>query len=114
EQFVEYAKANPGEVTYASQGNGTTSHLTAKLFESIVGTEMLHVPYKGDTPALTDLAGSQVHAFFGSVGASMTLHNAGKIRILAVADSARSPALPDVPSFKEIGLPDMQSVTWYA
>ena len=75
---------------------------------------MVHVPYKGDAPALTDLSGSQVDAFFGSVGASITLHKSGKVRILAVADAKRSAALPDVPTFAEIGLPGMQSVTWYA
>ena len=114
QEFVAYAKANPGKVSYASQGNGTTSHLTAKLFESATGTSMIHVPYKGDTPALTDLAGSQVDVFFSNLGATLPLHRAGKVRILAIADSKRAAALPDVPTFAELGLPMMQAVTWYA
>ncbi|MES2686331.1 MAG: tripartite tricarboxylate transporter substrate binding protein [Pseudomonadota bacterium] len=114
QEFAPYARQNAGRVSYASQGNGTTSHLTASLFASLTGTSMIHVPYKGDTPALTDLMGSQVDSFFGSVGASLSLHKTGKVRILAVADTRRSAALPDVPTFAEIGLPGMQSVTWYA
>lgn len=114
QEFTPYAKQGAKQVSYASQGNGTTSHLTANLFSSLTGAAMVHVPYKGDTPALTDLSGSHVDAFFGSVGASIALHKAGKVRILAVADAKRSAALPDVPTFAEIGLPGMQSVTWYA
>ncbi|MEQ6438401.1 tripartite tricarboxylate transporter substrate binding protein [Comamonas sp. w2-DMI] len=114
QEFVQLAKRGKNTISYASQGNGTTSHLTAGLFESITGASMLHVPYKGDTPALTDLAGSQVDSFFGNVGAALNLHKAGKVRILAVADAKRSAALPDVPTFAEVGLPAMQSVTWYA
>ena len=113
-EFVPYVKQNAGRVSYASQGNGTTSHLTASLFTSLTGTSVIHVPYKGDTPALNDLSGSQVDSFFGSVGASINLHNAQRVRILAVADRKRSAALPDVPTFAEIGMPGMQSVTWYA
>ncbi|MCV0441437.1 MAG: tripartite tricarboxylate transporter substrate binding protein [Comamonadaceae bacterium] len=114
QEFAPYAKQSAGRVSYASQGNGTTSHLTASLFSSLTGATLVHVPYKGDAPALADLSGSQVDAFFGSVGASITLHKSGKVRILAVADAKRSAALPDVPTFAEIGLPGMQSVTWYA
>lgn len=114
QEFASFAKQSAGRVSYASQGNGTTSHLTANLFSSLTGAIMVHVPYKGDAPALTDLSASQVDAFFGSVGASITLHKSGKVRILAVADAKRSAALPDVPTFAEIGLPGMQSVTWYA
>jgi tripartite-type tricarboxylate transporter receptor subunit TctC len=113
QDFLAYVKAHPGQVSYASQGNGTTSHLTGKLFESVTGTSMIHVPYKGDAPALTDLSSGQVDVFFGSVGASLALHKAGRVRILAVADAKRSPALPDVPSFAEVGVPAMHSVTWY-
>jgi tripartite-type tricarboxylate transporter receptor subunit TctC len=114
QDFLSYVKANPGKVSYASQGNGTTSHLTAKLFETLTGTEMVHVPYRGDTPALTDLAGGQVDIFFANLGATLPMHQAGKIRILAVADSKRAASLKAVPSFADIGLPQMQAVTWYA
>lgn len=114
QEFVAYLKANPGKVSYASQGNGSTSHLTANLFQSLTGTKMLHIPYKGTAPALTDLAGGQVDVFFDNLSSSMPLHKGGKIRILAVADSKRSPVLKDVPSFAETGLPGMQAVTWFA
>ncbi|MEN3367012.1 MAG: hypothetical protein V7606_4286 [Burkholderiales bacterium] len=114
QEFLTHAKANPGKLSFASQGNGTTSHLTAKLFETVAGTEMVHVPYRGDTPALTDLAGSQVDVFFANLGATLPLHKAGKIRILAVADSKRAASLPTLPTFAELGLPQMQAVTWYA
>jgi tripartite-type tricarboxylate transporter receptor subunit TctC len=114
QEFVAFAKANPGKVSYASQGNGTTSHLTAKLFESVTGAEMVHIPYRGDTPALADLAGGQVDVFFTNLSAAMALHKAGKVHILAVADSKRAGSLPDVPTVAGIGLPQMQAVTWYA
>lgn len=114
QEFVSYAKANAGKVSYASQGNGTTSHLTAKLFETVAGAEMIHVPYRGDTPAMADLAAGQVDVFFTNLSATMALHKSGKVRILAVADAARAGSLPDVPTFAELGLPQMQAVTWYA
>jgi tripartite-type tricarboxylate transporter receptor subunit TctC len=113
-EFLAYVKANPGRVSYASQGNGTTSHLTAKMFETLTGAEMIHVPYRGDTPAMTDLAAGQVDVFFTNLSATMALHKAGKVHILAVADSKRAVSLPTVPTFAEIGLPAMQAVTWYA
>jgi tripartite-type tricarboxylate transporter receptor subunit TctC len=114
QEFVSYVQAHPGAVSYASQGNGTTSHLTAKLFETVAHAGMIHVPYRGDMPAMTDLVGGQVDVFFTNLSAAMTLYKAGKVRILAVADARRAPSLPAVPTFAEIGLPQMQAVTWYA
>ncbi|MDB6000163.1 MAG: putative Bug-like extra-cytoplasmic solute receptor, family [Rhizobacter sp.] len=113
-EFIAYLKAHPGQVTYASQGNGTTSHLTASLFMQLTGTEMTHVPYKGTAPALVDLIGGQVDVFFDNLSSSLTFHQAGKVRILAVADEQRSRALPDVPTFAEEKLPAMNAVTWFA
>lgn len=113
-EFIDNARASPGKFTYASQGNGSTSHLTANLFESLTGTKMVHVPYKGTAPALTDLVGGQVDIFFDNLASAMPLHKAGKIRILAIADRKRSPQLPNVPTFAEAGLPAMQAVTWFA
>jgi tripartite-type tricarboxylate transporter receptor subunit TctC len=113
-EFLAHVKANPGKLGYASQGNGTTSHLTAKLFETVTGADMIHVPYRGDTPAMADLAAGQVDVFFTNLSATMALHKAGKVQILAVADSKRAASLPNVPTFAEIGLPQMQAVTWYA
>lgn len=114
QEFIAYVKANPGKVTFASQGNGSTPHLTAALFMQSTGTTMLHVPYKGSTPAQADLISGQVDCFFDNLSASKVFHDAGRFRILAVADSHRSAALPDVPTFKEVGLASMTAVTWFA
>lgn len=114
QEFIAYAKANPGKVSYGSQGNGTTSHLTASLFMQLTGTEMVHVPYKGTAPALVDLVGGQIDVFFDNISSSLPFHQAGKLRILGVADDQRSTALPDVPTFAEQGLPAMNAVTWFA
>jgi tripartite-type tricarboxylate transporter receptor subunit TctC len=112
-EFIAYVRANPGTVSFASQGNGSTPHLTAALFMLSTGSTMLHVPYKGSAPAQTDLIGGQVDCFFDNLSASLALHKAGKIRIIAVADDHRSPMLPDIPTFQEFGLKDMAAVTWF-
>jgi len=111
--FIAYAKANPGKVTYASQGNGSTSHLTAALFMQLTGIEMTHIPYKGTAPALVDLVGGQVDVFFDNLSSSAVFHQSGKLRILAVADEQRSKALPQIPTFVESGLPGMVAVTFF-
>lgn len=113
-ELIDYAKANPGKVTFASQGNGSTSHLTAILFERLTGTRMVHVPYRGTTPALQDIMGNTVDLFFDNLGGSMSLHLAGKLRILAVCRSERVPSLPDVPTVSEAGVPDLSTVAWFA
>ncbi|MBO0752022.1 MAG: tripartite tricarboxylate transporter substrate binding protein, partial [Bradyrhizobiaceae bacterium] len=82
--FIGYAKANPGKVTYASQSSGTTSHLTAVMFEIAAGVHLLHVPYRGTAPAINDLVGGHVDAFFNELATSMEMHKAGRVRILAV------------------------------
>ncbi|MGZ5271894.1 MAG: Bug family tripartite tricarboxylate transporter substrate binding protein [Ramlibacter sp.] len=114
QELIAYAKANPGKVTYASQGNGSTSHLTAAMFMQLTGTEMVHVPYKGTAPALVDLVGGQVDVFFDNIASSATFHTGGKTRILAVADHKRSPLLPQVPSFEESKVPGMVAVTFFS
>jgi tripartite-type tricarboxylate transporter receptor subunit TctC len=113
-ELIAYARANPGKVTYASQGNGSTSHLTGAMFQSMAGLQMLHVPYKGTAPALTDLMAGQVDLFFDNMGSSLKQHQAGKIRILAVASAQRSSVLPEVPTVAEAALPGFLSVTWFA
>ncbi|TFY99426.1 tripartite tricarboxylate transporter substrate binding protein [Ramlibacter henchirensis] len=113
EEFLAYLKANPGKVSYASQGNGSTSHLTASLFMQLTGTEMVHVPYKGTAPALVDLVGSNVDVFFDNISSSAQFHTGGKIKVLAVADQQRSQALPNVPTFAEQKLPAMNAVTFF-
>jgi tripartite-type tricarboxylate transporter receptor subunit TctC len=114
QEFIAYAKANPGKVTYASQGPGTTSHLTAELFTKETGTKMLHVPYRGTGPALNDLIAGHVDFIFMELASSVKLHEAGKAKILAVATDKRLDTLPDLPTLVEIGVPDMVSDTWNA
>lgn len=113
DEFLGYLKANPGKVNVASQGYGSTSHLTAALFMQLTGTEMTHVPYKGTAPALVDLIGGNVDVFFDNLSSSAQHHLGGKLRILAVADEQRSPALPDVGTFAEAGLAGMNAVTFF-
>jgi tripartite-type tricarboxylate transporter receptor subunit TctC len=112
-ELIAYAKARPGKVTYASQGNGSPSHLTANMFMQLTGTKMTHVPYKGTSPALVDLIGAQVDCFFDNISSSAQYHRDGKLRILAVADDKRSAVLPQVPTFAEAGLKGMNSVTFF-
>jgi tripartite-type tricarboxylate transporter receptor subunit TctC len=113
-EFIAYVKANPGKVSYASQGNGSTSHLTASMFMQLTETDMTHIPYKGTAPALVDLVGGQVDVFFDNLSSSMPFHQAGRLRILAVADEQRSKALPQVPTFAESKLPAMNAVTFFS
>lgn len=113
-EFIAYLKANPGKVSYASQGNGSTSHLTASMFMQLTGTEMTHIPYKGTAPALVDLIGGQVDIFFDNLSSSLQFHQSGKLHILAVADEQRSSALPQVPTFAESRLPAMNAVTFFS
>jgi tripartite-type tricarboxylate transporter receptor subunit TctC len=112
--LIAYAKANPGKLNYASQGIGTTSHLTAALFESITHTKLVHVPYKGTAPALNDLIAGNVDLIFSEVATAIPLHNAGKARILAVAAKERVAAIPDIPTLAEAGVPGCESITWVA
>jgi tripartite-type tricarboxylate transporter receptor subunit TctC len=114
QDFIAYAKANPGKINYASQGIGTTSHLTAALFEKVTGTKLVHVPYKGTAPALNDLIASHVDMIFMELASALKLHQAGKARILAVATSARIPTLPDIPTLDESGVKGFESGTWNA
>jgi tripartite-type tricarboxylate transporter receptor subunit TctC len=114
QDFIAYVKANPGKVTYASQGPGTTSHLTAELFARATGTKMLHVPYRGTGPALNDLVAGHVDFIFMELASGVKLHEGGKARILAVATDKRLDSLPNVPTLIEVGLPDFISDTWNA
>jgi tripartite-type tricarboxylate transporter receptor subunit TctC len=113
-EFIAYVKASPGKVNYASQGIGTTSHLTAALFEKVVGTKLVHVPYKGTAPALNDIVASHVDFIFMELAAAIKLHEAGKARILAVATNKRISNLPDVPTMDEAGVKGFESGTWNA
>ena len=112
--IIAQLRANPDQVSYASQGNGSTSHLTANMFQTATGTRLIHVPYKGTAPALADLLGGQIDVFFDNLSSSIGQHRAGKLKIIAVTDQRRSPALTQVPTFAELGWPTMQSASWVA
>jgi tripartite-type tricarboxylate transporter receptor subunit TctC len=114
QELIAYAKSQPGKVTFASQGNGSTSHLAAIRFEDLAGVKMIHVPYRGSAPALQDLLGDTVDLFFGSFTSLQSLYQGGQIRILAVCSPDRLEALPDIPTVREAGVRDFVSVTWYA
>jgi tripartite-type tricarboxylate transporter receptor subunit TctC len=97
-EFISYAKANPGKISYGSGGNGTSIHVATELFKMMTGIEMTHVPYRGGAPAMTDLMGGQVQVVFNPVPESMQFIRAGKLRPLAVTTATRSEVLPDVPT----------------
>jgi tripartite-type tricarboxylate transporter receptor subunit TctC len=111
--LVALATANPGKLTYASQGVGSTAFLTAKLFETRADVRMAHVPYRGAGPALTDIVAGHVDMMFDTIVTSLPLHRAGSARIVAIANAQRSSALPNVPTFAESGMPDFRSITWF-
>jgi tripartite-type tricarboxylate transporter receptor subunit TctC len=113
-ELIAYAKANPGKITYGSQGIGTSPHLTTALFARRTGTVMTHVPYRGTAPAVNDLVAGHVDLLFIQLDSVREFYRAGKIRILAIASDKRIADLPDVPSLAEAGLADFQSDTWNA
>lgn len=113
-EFIDYVKANPGKINYASQGIGTTSHLTAALFERMTGSKLVHVPYKGTAPALNDIIAGHVDFIFMELASAIKLHEGGKARILAVATDKRISSLPDIPTLDEAGVKGFESGTWNA
>jgi len=113
-ELIAYAKAHPGGLSYASQGVGSTAHLSASQLEALAGIKMVHVPYRGAQPALTDVMAGNVDLFFDTPTTSVPLYRNKMIKILAVADLERTPALPEVPTFSEAGLPGFRSITWFA
>ena len=112
-EFIALLKANPGKYSYASSGAGGIGHLDGELFKSLTKTDMVHVPYRGSGPALNDVIAGQVNAQFDNLPSSMPHIQAGKLRALAVAAPKRLPTLPDVPTFSEGGLPEMDNMAWY-
>ena len=112
-ELIAYAKAHPGSLSYASQGVGSTAHLSASQLEALAGISMVHVPYRGAQPALTDLMASRVDMFFDTPTTSVPLYHAGMLKILAVADLKRTAALPEIPTFSEAGLDGFRSITWF-
>jgi len=113
QELIAYAKANPGKLNFASSGSGTSIHLSGELFKVMAGVQMTHVPYKGSAPALSDLLGGQVQLMFDNLPPSLPQIKAGKLRALAVTSSTRAPALPDVPTVAEAGLPGFEASSWF-
>ena len=111
-ELIAYAKANPGKLAIASAGNGTPSHVTGELFKQTAGIDMVHVPYRGMAPALTDLIAGHVQVLFASITASLGYIRAGKLRALAVTTATRSDELPEVPPLHDV-VPGFEDSIWY-
>ncbi len=113
-ELIAYLKEHDGKVIYGSQGVGATTHLTANMFMTQTGTHMVHVPYRGETLVLQDMLGGRVDLFFGNISAALALYRADRVKVLAITDKKRSPALPEVPTTAEAGLPGLVAVGWFA
>ncbi|HEX3506100.1 MAG TPA: tripartite tricarboxylate transporter substrate binding protein [Xanthobacteraceae bacterium] len=113
-ELLAYGKANPGKLSYASQGVGSTAHLSGSELEVLTGIKMVHVPYHGAQPALTDLMAGNVDMFFDTLTTSVPLYRGGKLKLLGVANTERSSDIPEVPTIDEAGIPGFRSITWFA
>ena len=111
-QLIDYARANPGKVSFGSSGNGSAAHLTSELLKSLTQTFMVHIPYRGAIPALTDLMGGQIQLFFDAATGLINQGKAGKVRLIGVASDRRLPAIPEIPSFIEQGFAGFTGSTW--
>ncbi|MEC5214786.1 tripartite-type tricarboxylate transporter receptor subunit TctC [Polaromonas sp. CG_9.5] len=111
-ELVAYAKANPGKVSFGSSGNGSAAHLTSELFKAVTNTYMVHIPYRGAAPALTDLLGGHIQLFFDAPTNLIQPGKMGRLRLIGVASEKRLPAAPDVPTFIEQGLKGFTGSTW--
>lgn len=113
-ELLAYARANPGKLNYGSAGNGTWNHLFAEQFKALTGIQMMHIPYKGASPAVTDVMAGQIQLSFAPFPVALPQAKAGRLRILAVTSAKRSPAVPEVPTIAESGLPGYSAATWFA
>jgi tripartite-type tricarboxylate transporter receptor subunit TctC len=113
-QLIAFAKQNPGKVTYGSQGNGSTPHLTGSMFMTMTGISMIHVPYRGENLVINDMLGGHVDVFFGNIAPALPHYRDGRLKVLAVADVKRAAPMPDVPTAAEAGLPGFVSTAWFA
>ncbi|MDH7799425.1 MULTISPECIES: tripartite tricarboxylate transporter substrate binding protein [unclassified Beijerinckia] len=114
QDFLDFAKANPGKLSYASQGMGTTGHLTGALLEQLLGTKQLHVPYGGAAPALNDIIAGHIDFMIADIGTVLPLAQDGKLRMLATLTKDPSPVAPELPTIAAVGLPELLSDTWTA
>ena len=112
-EMIAYAKANPGKITYGSPGSGASPHVSGELFKSMTGTDLLHIPYKGSAPAMTDLLGGQTSVMFDNMPSAIQHVRSGKLRPIAVTTAKRSPELPDVPTIAEAGVPGYEATSWF-
>lgn len=112
-ELVAYAKSNPGKLTFASQGNGSTGHMIGEQFKEAAGIDIRHIPYKGAAPAAQDLIAGHVSMLFDVLNTAVPQIKSEKVAALAIADSARSPLLPDVPTVVEAGFPELESGPWF-
>ena len=112
-EVLALVRASPGKVTYASSGSGTSIHMSAEMFKHLTGTDIVHVPYKGSAPALTDLLGGQVQMMFDNIPSALPHIKAGKLRALATTGPRRDPALPDLPTVAEAGVPGYEAGVWF-
>jgi tripartite-type tricarboxylate transporter receptor subunit TctC len=112
-ELIARAKAEPGNLTYGTAGNGTPGHLTGEMFRAATGVELRHVPYKGSAPAVTDLLGGQISVMFDPLQSVLQYVQAGKLVLLGVSSASRSAAAPDAPTFAEAGLKDFEATAWW-
>jgi tripartite-type tricarboxylate transporter receptor subunit TctC len=112
-ELIAYAKANPGKVNFGSSGNGSSIHLSGELFNAMAKVQMVHVPYKGSAPAMTDLLGNQIGIMFDNLPSAIQHVRSGKLRPIAVTTAKRSPELPNVPTIAEAGVPGYEATSWF-
>lgn len=113
QEFIDLAKAQPGKINYASSGSGTSIHMSAEMFKMLAGVDMVHVPYKGSAQAIADLIGGQVSVMFDNLPSAMPHIKSGRLRALAITTAKRYPALPDLPTVQESGVPGYDSSAWF-
>jgi tripartite-type tricarboxylate transporter receptor subunit TctC len=113
-ELIDYARINPGMVTFGSQGVGSTAHLSASQLELLSGIRMVHVPYRGAIPALNDVIAGHIDMFFDTLTTSVPMYRADKVKILAIGSADHSPVVPEVPTVAESGVPGFRSITWFA
>ncbi|SFC03570.1 Tripartite-type tricarboxylate transporter, receptor component TctC [Polaromonas sp. OV174] len=112
-ELIAYAKSHPGQLNFGSSGNGSSIHLSGELFKSMAKVDMVHVPYKGSAPAVTDLLGNQISVMFDNMPSAIQHVRSGKLRAIAVTTAKRSPELPDVPTIAEAGVPGYEATSWF-